>query len=85
MKYYIIVDYPNLICRIIELEIPRASIVERLSLNVLLNHVVKPVIRKEFGAVQTIGIEIFCSEKLPGPKAKKLTREQNQRTEPEDP
>lgn len=78
MKYCIIVDYPNLISRIIDLGISNELIAKRLSLNAILNHEIKCILRKEFGAAYALGVEIFCSDKLPGPKGKKLTKEQNQ-------
>ena len=78
MRYCVIVDYPNLISRIIDLDVPSENISKRLSLNVLLNHEIKHKIREELGSVLTEGIEIFCSERLPGPKGKKLNKQQNQ-------
>ena len=78
MRYCIIVDYPNLISRIIDLDISSELISKRLSLNTILNHEIKHEIKREFGQAYTIGIEVFCSDKLPGPPKKKLNKEQNQ-------
>jgi uncharacterized LabA/DUF88 family protein len=77
MNYSIIVDYPNLISRLIDLNISCELITKYLSLNDLLNSEVKFRIRPEFGSPLTLGIEVFCSDKSPGPKGKKLNKDQN--------
>lgn len=50
MKYYIIVDYPNLISRIIELNIKAETLAKKLSLNALLNR----LLRKEYAVSSRI-------------------------------
>lgn len=78
MRYCVIVDYPNLISRIIDLEISEKLIAKRLSLNGILNSEIRKAITNEFKMVTCLGVEIFCSDKSPGPSKKKLTKDQNE-------
>jgi len=80
IRYCVIVDYPNLISRIIESNIYPENISKLLSLNELLTRKevgISNVILKEFKSIYCLGVEVFCSKKLPGPRGKKLSNEQN--------
>ena len=78
MNYIVIIDYPDLISRLIDLGISNKDISNLLSINSLLNSLIKGKLRDEFGYnTITRGIEVFCSEKLPGPKNNKLSKDEN--------
>ena len=79
MKHSVIVDGPNLISRIIDLNIDKDKLAKSFSLNRLLQRKIFDEINDEFER-NTInqGIEFICSNKLLGPKGNKLSNEQNQ-------
>jgi len=76
MKYNVVIDGPNFISRLIEFGIDNEFITKEFSLNQFLNLSIKHTIRKEFGSVLSLGLEFFCSLKLPGPQSNKLTKDQ---------
>jgi uncharacterized LabA/DUF88 family protein len=77
-NYIVIIDYPDLISRLIDLDVSKENISNLLSINSILNSLIKGTIRAEFGPyTATRGIEVFCSEKLPGPRDNKLSKDEN--------
>jgi uncharacterized LabA/DUF88 family protein len=76
MKFYMVIDGPNFISRLIDLGIQTNVIAKSLSLNVLYNDEIKQILRKEFGQLTCLGIEFICSNKSLGPQSKKLTKKE---------
>ncbi len=76
MKNSIIIDGPNFISRLIELNIDKDKIVQSLSLNSLYLSELREKLNQEFGNSITLGMEFICSKKHPGPQKNKLTKVQ---------
>lgn len=76
MKFFMVIDGPNIISRLIDIGIKKEIIVHQLSINKLYNDEIKRILRIEFSTITCLGLEFICSEKSPGPQKKKLSKEE---------
>jgi uncharacterized LabA/DUF88 family protein len=80
VKHSIIIDGPNLISRIIEKGIDKNGFVESFSLSTFitavgsgLEHSLQSQLKQ---SSSLLGVEFYCSNKLPGPHGNKLSKQQ---------
>lgn len=77
MKYGVIFNGSDLITNAIRLGVDKDLFTKKFSLNQFVFRDVQPELHRKFpNALLMPGIEIFCSNRLPGPKGDKLTKEQ---------